>query len=90
MFIYTTLHTLSMIEVLLYGDLKKKVEENIPDASSIMVCDYVEGEHLEELLSRLGLNLEHVGKCYINTKSANPDSILHDHDTIELNHKIAY
>ena len=73
-----------MIEVLLYGDLKKKVVEHIPDASAIMLCDYVEGEHFQDLLHRLGLNLEIVGDCYINYAPANPDSAIHDLDTVEL------
>ena len=74
-----------MIEVMLYGDIKKKVMEHIPDASSIMTLEYVEGEQFQELLGRLGLDLENVGNCYINIKPAEPDTILHDHDAIELN-----
>jgi len=74
-----------MIEVMLYGDIKKKVMETIPDASSIMTLEYIEGEQFQDLLGRLGLDKEHVGKCYINFKLAQPDSILQDHDSIELN-----
>jgi len=74
-----------MIEVLLYGGLKKRVMERIPDASSIMLCEYIEGEQFHDLLRRLGLNLEIVGDCYINYTPANFDSVLHDLDTIELN-----
>ncbi len=74
-----------MIEVLLYGGLKKLVEESVPNASTIMLCEYIEGEQFHDLLQRLGLNLEIVGDCYINYTPANPDSVLHDLDTIELN-----
>ena len=74
-----------MIEVLLYGDLKKKVMEHIPDANSIMLCEYVEEEKFQDFLHRLGLNLEVVGDCYINYSTANPDSIIHDRDTVEIN-----
>ncbi|MFW9868333.1 MAG: hypothetical protein ACFFEL_01790 [Candidatus Thorarchaeota archaeon] len=74
-----------MIEVLLYGELKKIVLENFPNASSIMQCEYIEGEHFEAFLRRLGLNLEEVGTCYINNIPAEPDASLHDLDTIELN-----
>ena len=74
-----------MIEVTLYGDIKKKVMERFPDVSSIMTLEYVEGEQFQELLGRLGLDLENVGDCYINVKLAHPDTILQDHDTIELN-----
>jgi hypothetical protein len=74
-----------MIEVLLYGDLKKKVMEHIPDASSIMLCEYIEGENFQDFLHRLGLNLEVVGDCYINYSTASPNSIIHDLDTVELN-----
>jgi hypothetical protein len=74
-----------MIEVLLYGGLKKRVVEHIPNASSIMLCEYIEGEQFHDLLRRLGLNLEFVGDCYINYTPAKFDSVLHDLDAIELN-----
>ncbi|MFX0044306.1 MAG: MoaD/ThiS family protein [Candidatus Hermodarchaeota archaeon] len=74
-----------MIEVLLYGNLRELVEHSNPDASAIMFCEYVEGEHLQDLLDRLGLNPEDVGNCYINNTPASPNSALHDRDTIELN-----
>jgi hypothetical protein len=74
-----------MIEVTLYGDVKTKVMEQFPDVSSIMTLEYVEGEQFQELLGRLGLSMEHVGDCYINIKPAKPDTVLHDHDSIELN-----
>lgn len=74
-----------MIEVTLYGDVKKKVMEQIPNASSIMVFEYVEGEQFQELLVRLGLSLENVGNCYVNAEPAQPDTILHNLDAIELN-----
>ncbi len=76
-----------MIEVLLYGNLKKLVLENNPNASSIMQCEYIEGEHFVDLLHRLGLNLEEVGTCYINGTPAEPDASLHNLDMIELNQK---
>ncbi len=76
-----------MIEVFLYGGLKKIVEQCNPNASAIMLCEYVEGEHFEEMLRRLGLNLDVVGDCYINNAPANPDNVLHDHDIIELNQR---
>lgn len=74
-----------MIEVLLYGGLKKLVVERIPNTNTIMLCEYIEGEQFHDLLRRLGLNLEFVGDCYINYTPANPDSVLHDLDLIELN-----
>ncbi|MFW9944080.1 MAG: hypothetical protein ACFFB7_03705 [Candidatus Sifarchaeia archaeon] len=76
-----------MIEVFLYGDVKKLVEQNNRNASAIMFCEYIEGEHLQDLLHRLGLNPEDVGSCYINSALANPDSVLRDRDTIELNQR---
>ena len=77
-----------MIEVFLYGDLKKLVEQSNPKASAIMLCEYVEGEHFQDLLRRLGLNLEDVGDCYINNVPADPENVLHDRDTIELNQRV--
>lgn len=76
-----------MIEVTLYGDVKKIVVENNPDAKSIMLCEYVEGENFQGFLHRLGLDLETVGDCYINNAPAEPDKVLHDRDTVELNQR---
>jgi hypothetical protein len=76
-----------MIEVTLYGDVKKIVVENNPDAKSIMLYEYVEGENFQDFLRRLGLDLEVVGDCYINNALAEPDYVLRDRDTIELNQR---
>jgi len=76
-----------MIEVTLYGDVKKIVVENNPEAKSIMLCEYVEGENFQDFLHRLGLNLEVVGDCYINNSIAAPDYVLQDRDTVELNQR---
>ncbi|UCH05629.1 MAG: hypothetical protein JSW05_05545 [Candidatus Thorarchaeota archaeon] len=74
-----------MIEVLLYGNLKEIVRDNIADANSILICDYIEGESFPELLHRLGLKMTDVGDCYINNNLAEPNKVIHDRDTIELN-----
>lgn len=74
-----------MIEVLLYGDIREIVRNNIPDADAILLCNYIQGEHFQELLLRLGLKLSDVGTCYINNVLASPDKIIRDLDTIELN-----
>lgn len=76
-----------MIEVYLYGNIKKIVEQNIKDASSIMLFDYVEGENFQDLLHRLGLERTDVGDCFINNNIVNSDELIHDHDMIELNSK---
>ncbi|MFQ5832414.1 MAG: hypothetical protein ACE5H4_06920 [Candidatus Thorarchaeota archaeon] len=76
-----------MIEVYLYGDLKELAKERGPNSSAIMLCEYVEGEHFQDFLHRLGLNLDDVGDCYINNALANPDNVLHDRDTVELNQR---
>ncbi|MFW9787278.1 MAG: hypothetical protein ACFFE2_09190 [Candidatus Thorarchaeota archaeon] len=74
-----------MIEVLLYGDVKMLVRKSIPDANSIFLFDYIEGEHLQDLLDRLGLKPDDVGACYINNNLAAPGNLIRDKDTIELN-----
>ena len=74
-----------MIEVYLYGHLINKVENKVPNANRIMVCEFVEGESFQDCLHRLGLKLADVGKCYINSDLAKPDSIIHDLDSLELN-----
>ncbi len=74
-----------MIEVYLYGQLKNKVEKKIPDASRIMLYEFVEGERFQDCLRRLGLNLNDVGDCYINGTLARSDDVVHDLDSLELN-----
>jgi hypothetical protein len=74
-----------MIEVLLYGNIKNLVRSRIPNANAILLFDYVEGEHFQDLLNRLGLKLDDVGDCYINNTPATPQNLIHDSDTIELN-----
>jgi len=76
-----------MIEVLLYGNIKEIVKGSIPNASTILMCDYIEGEHFQGLLRRLGLKLNDVGDCYINDTPADSESVLHDRDTVELNQR---
>ena len=76
-----------MIEVYLYGNIKKMVENNVRGASSIMLFDYIEGENLQTFLQRLGLEVVDVGDCIVNKQPANSDYVLHDHDTIILNPK---
>ena len=74
-----------MIEVLLYGNIKKLVRRSIPNANTILLFEYIEGEYFQDLLNRLGLNLDDVGDCYINNNLAAPEDVIHDSDTIELN-----
>ena len=74
-----------MIEVYLYGNLKEKVEEKMPEVSSIMTFEFVEGESFQDCLGRLGLELKDVGNCYINRDLATPETVIHDRDSLELN-----
>ena len=74
-----------MIEVYLYGDVRKIVERNIKGAHSIMLFDYIEGEKFQDFLHRLGLESTDVGDCFINNNLVSSDDIIHDNDTIELN-----
>ena len=76
---------IAMIELLLYGDIRKLVRDRIPDANTILLFEHVEGEHFQSLLSRLGLKPDDVGDCYINNNPAMPDNVIHNGDTIELN-----
>ncbi|MFX0055300.1 MAG: hypothetical protein ACFFAX_03730 [Promethearchaeota archaeon] len=77
-----------MIEVLIYGNLKETVRKRIPDANTILICEYVEGEHFQGLLNRLGLELSDVGDCYINNALAKPENQIHDRDMVELNQPV--
>jgi hypothetical protein len=74
-----------MIEVYLYGNLREKVEKKVGEVSSIMTFEYIEGESFQDCLSRIGIELRDIGKCYINSNLAKPDDILQDLDSLELN-----
>ncbi|NHJ15195.1 MAG: hypothetical protein EAX95_16050 [Candidatus Thorarchaeota archaeon] len=76
-----------MIEVLLYGNVREIVKEKMPNSNTILLFDYIEGEHFQDLLHRLGLKLEDVGDCYINGALADPDNEIRDLDTVELNQR---
>jgi hypothetical protein len=76
-----------MIEVFLYGNIKNLVRKRIPNANSILLFDYIEGEYFQDLLNRLGLKLDDVGDCYVNNTLATPESLIRDIDTIELNQR---
>jgi len=74
-----------MIEVYLYGNLKEIAEKKLGEVTAIMTFDFVEGERFQDCLNRLGLEMTDVGNCYINRILANPDDIIQDRDSLELN-----
>ena len=74
-----------MIEIYLYGHLKDKVVEKIPNANRIMLLDFVEGERFQDCLHRLGLHLNDLGDCFINGSLARHDDMIRDLDSLELN-----
>ncbi|MFW9792788.1 MAG: hypothetical protein ACFFEE_00680 [Candidatus Thorarchaeota archaeon] len=76
-----------MIEVFLYGAIKEAVRRRISGANSILLIDYIEGEHFRDLLNRLGLEINDVGNCYINNALVTPEYLIKDGDTIELNQR---
>lgn len=76
-----------MIEVLLYGNTKELVRNRIPKADTILLFEHIEGEHFQDLLNRLGLEIEDVGTCYINNNLALPENVIRNGDTIELNQR---
>ena len=44
-------------------------------------------EGFQDLLNRLGLEIEDVGTCYINNNLALPENVIRNGDTIELNQR---
>jgi hypothetical protein len=59
-----------MIEVHLYGLLRRLVPDSRPDEDTILVVEAVDGETFQELINRLGLARTDIGDSFINGRLA--------------------
>ena len=73
-----------MLEIHLYGILRKLVEGSKASEDTIMHVEYKDGESFAELIERLGIEQSRIGDCFINGILANPSNLLHDNDRIGL------
>lgn len=66
-----------MIEIHLYGSLKKKIDLNASFAEdTILWLPYIEGEKIFQLLDRLDIKLNECGEIFSNGSISNPNSII--------------
>jgi hypothetical protein len=75
---------LGMIEVHLYGRLRSLVPDSKANEDTILMCEYKENETFDIFLTRLGLQLDDVGDCFINGTLARLTDILSDGDRVGL------
>jgi len=57
-----------MISIYLYGKLRKYAKNPKPSGDSVVVMEAVEGENIEMLLRRAGINLEEIYTIFLNAK----------------------
>ena len=60
-----------MIEVHLYGLLRKIVPDSIPCEDTILHLESIGTELFGDLLNRLSLTISDIGDCFINGRLAN-------------------
>ena len=66
-----------MIEIHIYGPLKKKIDPNASFAEDTVLClPYIKKESLIQLLKRLNINLSECGELFIEGKVANETTII--------------
>ena len=57
-----------MISIHLYGKLRKYAEDKRPSGNSVVRTEVIDGETLEMVLKRVGINLAEVYTIFLNAK----------------------
>ncbi|MFX0116513.1 MAG: hypothetical protein ACFFB3_18335 [Candidatus Hodarchaeota archaeon] len=65
-----------MLEIRLFGRFRKLSDNPDPSANSILRLQEKDGENLEQLVHRIGINPEELGELFINGNVANLESIV--------------
>lgn len=73
-----------MIEIYLYGCLRKMVENSRVTEDTKLEVEYILGETFIELVRRLGLEKKDLGDCFRNGKLVKDAEVLEDGDRIGL------
>jgi molybdopterin converting factor small subunit len=73
-----------MIDVHLYGKLRKLVQGSRASENTVLKVKYEDGETFATLIKRLGLRKEDLADCFINGKLAKDSSKIHDGDRVGL------
>ncbi len=73
-----------MIEVHLYGCLRKLVPESKASDDTSLHLEAKDNETFSQLISRLGLKMKDLGDCFLNGTLVKPDDIIIDGDRLGL------
>ncbi len=73
-----------MIEVYLYGKLRRLVENARANDDTIVKLEHIEGETFSQLVERIGLEMSDLGDCFIDGRIAHPDDQIEDGARIGL------
>ena len=73
-----------MIEIHLYGNLRKLVEGSSCSDDTILKMEYYKEERFEDLIKRLDLKFSDLGDCFIDGTLAKKDAILEDGARVAL------
>jgi hypothetical protein len=74
-----------MINVHIYGHLKKKFDENARlSENTIISVPNVENENFSMLLTRLNVDNTEIGDCFVNSKLASDETIIPDGARVAL------
>lgn len=73
-----------MIEIHLYGNLRKLVDGSIPSEDTLLHIDAKENETFIKLIERLGLKVKDLGDCFLNGSLVRRDDIISDEDRLGL------
>jgi hypothetical protein len=74
----------NMIEVHLYGLLKKMVPGSKANEDTILLVKAEGGETFQEFIYRLTIEISYIGDCIINGKLANHTDIIKSGDRVGL------
>ncbi len=73
------------LNIHLYGFLKKKFDPQAKmSENTIITVDYVPGEQFSQLLTRLHLEKDEMGDCFINNKVVSENTLVQDNARIAL------
>jgi hypothetical protein len=73
-----------MIEVHLYGKLRRLAKESDARSDSIVRLPYQEGDTIEDVVRRLGLNPEELSHLFLNHQYSALTRLVHDGDRLGL------
>jgi molybdopterin converting factor small subunit len=73
-----------MIDVHLYGKLRKLVKNSKASEDTILRIEARQNETFQQFIHRLGLEMDDLGDCFVNGTLAKPDMKVKDGDRIGL------